>query len=160
MVDKVKNYLKKFNRENDIILLSESTATVELAAKALNTLPAVICKTMAFKGNDSIILLMTAGDAKIDNQKFREKFNVKCKMIQSNEVEALVGYPPGGVCGFDNPDNVKKYCDVSLKRFSYIFPACGTANSAIKLSCDELFQLCNSIEWVDICKAWDPKLSN
>ena len=158
--EKVRNYLKQFGRENDVIELEDSSATVQLAAEALGTLPAMICKTMAFKGKDGTILIMAAGDSKIDNAKFRAKFDIKCKMLQPNEVVSAVGYPPGGVCGFDNPSDVKKYCDISLKRFSYIFPACGTANSAIKLTCDELFTLTKSEEWVDICKGWDPNLKN
>ena len=158
--EKVRNYLKQFGKDQEVIELSDSSATVELAAQALGTLPAMICKTMAFKGKDGVILIMAAGDSKIDNQKFRGKFNCKCQMIQPKDVLQAVGYPPGGVCGFDNPEGVKKYCDVSLKRFSYIFPACGTANSAIKLTCDELFDLTKSEDWVDICKGWDPNLHN
>lgn len=157
--EKVRNYLKQFGRDGDVVELGESSATVELAAHALGTKPAMICKTMAFKGKDCTILIMAAGDTKIDNAKFRAKFDLKCKMLQANEVVSLVGYPPGGVCGFDNPEGVKKYCDVSLKRFSHIFPACGTANSCIKLTCDELFSLTKSEEWVDLCKGWDPNLT-
>lgn len=144
-----------------MIIFSESSATVELAAKALGSIPAVICKTMAFKGKDQeSILVMAAGDAKIDNQKFKEKFNVKCKMIQPKDVEKLIGHPPGGVCGFDNPDNVKKYCDLSLKRFAHVYPACGSPNSGIKLTCDELFMMTKSLEWVDVCKDYDPNLKD
>ncbi|EAY23051.1 YbaK / prolyl-tRNA synthetases associated domain containing protein [Trichomonas vaginalis G3] len=156
--EKVRNYLKQFGRDNEVIELHESSATVELAAQALKTLPAIICKTLSFQTPSGPVLVMAAGDARIDNQKFRAQFNCKCNMLKSSDVFELTGYPPGGVCGFDNPEPCKKYCDVSLKRFSHVFPACGTASSAIKLTCDELFTLTKSIEWIDVCKAWDPNL--
>lgn len=156
--DKVRAYLTQFGRDKDIIELNESSATVELAAQALHTLPAIICKTMAFSTPSGTVLVMAAGDARIDNQKFRKVFNCKCNMLKPNEVHELTGYPPGGVCGFDNPEGCKKYCDVSMKRFSHVYPACGTASSAIRLTCDELFSLTKSVDWIDICKSWDPEL--
>ena len=140
-LEKVKNYLKNFNKDGEIIELSESSATVELAAKALNVAPERIAKTLSFKTDDSCILIVTAGDSKIDNKKFKNYFNFKAKMLNPDEVILLTGHEIGGVCPFATPENVKIYCDISLKRFNTIYPACGSRNSAIKLTCDELFQI-------------------
>lgn len=155
-IENVKEYLKKYNKENNIIVLNESSATVELAALALNVVPARIAKTLSFKIKEGCVLVVTAGDVKIDNKKFKDYFHVKAKMLTPEEVLNYTTHPVGGVCpfGIENT-NVKIYCDVSLKRFDTVFPACGSSNSAIELTCDELFQISNSTEWINICKEPD-----
>ncbi len=153
-VDKVKEYLKKFGRENDVQEFGVSSATVELAAQALHTEPARIAKTISLKSQDGCILVVTAGDSKIDNSKFKAEFGMKAKMLSADEVEPLTGYAVGGVCPFGNPDTAKVYLDVSLKRFQTVFPAGGSANSAIELACDDLFQISRAVKWVDVCKGW------
>lgn len=153
-IEKVKIYLKNFNKDSNIIELSESSATVELAAKALNVAPERIAKTLSFKTEDSCILIVTAGDSKIDNKKFKTCFGFKAKMLTPEEVIALTGHEIGGVCPFATPEKVKIYCDISLKRFDTIYPACGSQNSAIELTCDELFKISKACKWVDICKNW------
>ena len=152
---KVKEYFKKYNMEERIIELNESSATVELAANALGCEPKEIAKTLGFITNEDVILIVTAGDVKVDNQKFREVFSAKANMIPFSEVEKLVGHEVGGVCPFAINDNVKVYLDVSLKRFDYVFPACGSTNSAIKLSLEELEKCSNYLKWVDVCKNWE-----
>lgn len=151
-INKVKEYLKTFNKDNDIKELNTSSATVELAAAALNVIPARIAKTLSFKKDNSCILVVTAGDTKIDNKKFKDEFGIKAKMLTCDEVPEITGHPVGGVCPFaiSNPE-VKVYCDVSMHRFDTVFPACGTPNSAIELSCDELFSISKSQKWVDVC---------
>ena len=150
-IEKVKEYFRKFSRENEILEFDVSSATVELAAKALNVIPARIAKTLAFKQGDGCILIVAAGDAKIDNGKFRAEYGMKAKMLPQAEVMELAGYDVGGVCPFAVNDGVPVYLDVSLKRFDYIFPACGSANSAIKLTCDELYKYARAQSWVDVC---------
>lgn len=149
----VKEYLKEFNKENYIIELSESTATVELAAKALKVEPGRIAKTLSFKLEDTCILVVIAGDKKIDNRKYKEKFHLKAKMLTAEEVIDYTGHEIGGVCPFamTNSD-IKIYCDISLKKYQTVFPACGSKNSAIELTPEELFLISKSIEWVDISK--------
>lgn len=155
-IDNVKNYFKNLGREKDIIELEQSSATVELAAQALNTLPARIAKTLSFKIGEEPILILTAGDVKIDNRKYKEFFNCKAKMLTHEETIEYLGHAVGGVCpfGLKTPET-KVYTDISLKRFSTIFPACGSSNSAIELSCDELYRYANSLGWIDVCKTID-----
>lgn len=151
-IENVREYLKKFGLESKIIELEESSATVELAALALGVKSARIAKTLSFKKDDSCILVVTAGDTKIDNKKFRTEFGVKAKMLSPDEVLKYTTHPVGGVCPFGLPDcNVKVYCDVSMQRFGTVFPACGSCNSAIELSCDELFSVACAEKWVDVC---------
>jgi len=154
-IDKAREYLSKFRRENDIMEFEVSSATVELAAMALNVIPARITKTLAFKKDDSCILIGTAGDAKIDNKKFKTEFGMKAKMLTPEETLELTNHAVGGVCSFGVPENVVSYVDISLKRFDTVFPACGSSNSAIELTCDELFELTASAKWVDVCKDWN-----
>lgn len=152
-IEKVKEFFKEFNKENDIFEFPVSSATVELAAHALNIEPARICKTLSFKSNEGCILVCTAGDARIDNKKFKIHFGLKAKMLSPEEVIDFTGHAIGGVCPFGISNiNVKVYNDISLKRFDTIFPACGSSNSAIELSPDELFKYSNAIEWIDVCK--------
>ena len=131
---------------------SVSSATVELAALALGVDGARIAKTLSFKKGDSCILILAAGDARIDNRKFKEKFHMKAKMPSPDEVLELVGHPVGGVCPFGINDGIDVYLDESLKRFTTVFPAVGSGNSAIELNLDELFKYSNAIEWIDVCK--------
>ena len=151
-IKKAKEYLKQFNKDKDVIELKDSTATVELAAKALGVIPARIAKTLSFKTDEGCVLIVTAGDTKIDNKKYKNYFGTKAKMLTPDEVVEQVGHAIGGVCPFGVKENVRIYCDVSLQRFATVFPACGSANSAIELTCDELFNIAKAQEWVDICK--------
>lgn len=152
-IEKVREYLKQFNRENDIIELDQSSATVQLAAEALGVEPERIAKTLSFKTSDSAILVVAAGDARIDNKKFKSQFGVKAKMLSPEEVIEFTGHAIGGVCPFaiTNPD-VKIYLDDSLKRFNTVYPACGSGNSAIKLTLPELENLSRASGWVDVTK--------
>lgn len=151
-IEKVREYLKEFNREKDIIELSQSSATVPLAAAALGVEPARIAKTLSFKADSGALLIVTAGDARIDNKKFKNTFGVKAKMLTSEEVIEYTGHSIGGVCPFAiNSDDVKIYLDVSLKRFTTIYPACGSSNSAIELTCEDLEKISKALDWVDIC---------
>lgn len=151
-IGKVKEYFKEFGMEDKILEFETSSATVELAAIAAGVIPARIAKTLSFKKDDSCILVVTAGDAKIDNSKFKKKFEVKAKMLKFEEVFDMVGHEVGGVCPFAINDNISVYLDESMKRFETVFPACGSSNSAIELNCDELYQFSKAISWVDVCK--------
>ena len=152
-IEKVKEYLKQFNRECDVIELSQSSATVALAAQALGVEPARIAKTLSFKTETSAILVVTAGDARIDNKKFKTTFGFKAKMLTPDEVIEYTGHSIGGVCPFAiEISDVKMYVDICLKRFATVYPACGSGNSAIELTCGELEKISNAIEWVDVCK--------
>ncbi len=152
-IDLVRKYLSKFGKDGDIIELDQSSATVELAAKALGVIPARIAKTLSFKVDNGCLLVVTAGDTRIDNKKFKEFFRTKAKMLTPNEVIDFTGHAIGGVCpfGLTTPD-IKIYCDKSMQRFETVFPACGSSNSAIELTCEELFHISNCKEWVDVCK--------
>ena len=156
-LETVKHYLKKWDRQDDVLEFKTSSATVELAAQVLNTEPARIAKTISFQSGEEngAVLIVAAGDAKIDNRKYKEQFEMKAKMLSPDEVLAVVGHPVGGVCPFaiENP-SVKVYTDISLRRFDYIYPACGSSNSAIRLSNAELFEMADSQGWVDVCKGW------
>lgn len=151
-IDKVKEYFKKFNIEDRIIELPESSATVALAAKALGTEECRIAKSLSFLINDKAILIITAGDAKIDNAKYKGFFNIKAKMIPFNEVEDYIGHAAGGVCPFAIKEGIDVYLDESLKRFDYVYPACGSGNSAIKLTIPELEKYSSYKEWIDVTK--------
>jgi len=151
-IEIARNYLKIFHKDNEIIELNQSTATVELAAKALNVIPARIAKTLSFKLQDTAILIVAAGDTKIDNRKFKDYFGLKAKMLTPEEVTQYIGHEIGGVCPFGIKDDIKIYCDVSLQRFETVFPACGSSNSAIELTCNELFEISKSTNWIDVCK--------
>lgn len=151
-IDKVKNYFKNFGMENRVQEFSVSSKTVELAALALNTEPCRIAKSITFEVKDKVVLIVTSGDTKIDNSKFKEYFGVKAKMLSFDKVEPMVGHAVGGVCPFAVNEGVQIYLDNSLKRFDTIFPACGSSNSAIELTIDELEQFSNSTAWIDVCK--------
>ena len=151
-IEKVRAYFKGYGIEDKILEFPVSSATVELAAKALNTEGCRIAKTLSFSVNDSPILIVTAGDAKIDNKKYKTFFGAKAKMLSFDEVEEKIGHAVGGVCPFAINDGVKVYLDESIKRFKTVFPACGSSNSAIELTPDELEKYSNFIEWIDVCK--------
>lgn len=148
----VKEYFKGLGMEDKILLFDESSATVEMAAERLQVIPARIAKTLSFRSGNSCMLVVTAGDKKIDNAKFKEKFSMKAKMLNFEEVQDLVGHPVGGVCPFALPRNVEVYLDISMQRFETVYPACGSANSAIELTCAELLKYSEAKEWVDVCK--------
>lgn len=154
-IDKVKNYFRQYNMENRIQELKESSATVELAAEALHCEPCRIAKTLSFMVGENPILIVTAGDAKIDNPKYKAHFHTKAKMLTPDEVETLVGHAVGGVCPFAVNDGVTIYLDKSLKRFQTVFPACGSGNSAIELTIAELEKYSSFTAWVDVCKDWN-----
>lgn len=154
-IENVREYFKKWDMEDRIQEFEVSSATVELAALALHCEPKRIAKTLSFMVNDNAILIVTAGDAKVDNHKYKERFSVKAKMLAPDEVTELVGHPVGGVCPFAVKDDTAVYLDESLKRFETVFPACGSSNSAIELSIPELEKYSNCIEWVDVCKGWE-----
>lgn len=154
-IEQVKEFFKNFGIEDKIMEFETSSATVELAAETLNVIPARIAKTLSLKKESSCILILTAGDTKIDNQNFKSTFNMKPKMLSSEEVLTLVGHAVGGVYPFGINDTISVYLDISLKRFKTVFPACGSSNSAIELTCEELFKYSNAVKWVDICKDWE-----
>ncbi len=152
-IDKVKGYFKQYGMEDKILEFPVSSATVELAARALNTEGCRIAKTLSFMVVDSPILIVAAGDAKIDNKKYKSYFGAKAKMLNPDEVIEKIGHAIGGVCPFAVNEGVKVYLDESIKRFETVFPACGSSNSAIELTPEELEKYaCSFIEWVDVCK--------
>ena len=145
-------YLKKFNLEKEIMEFDVSSATVKEAAIALNCEEKEIAKTLSFLINEKPIVIVVAGDAKIDNSKYQKEFQTKAKMIGFDDVEKLVGHAVGGVCPFGVNEGVLVYLDESLKRFEYVYPACGSSNSAIKLTIDKLEEIVELNKWVDVCK--------
>ena len=151
-IQKVKDYLKKYGLEKRVQEFDVSSATVELAALALNCEEARIAKTLSFMVEQKPILIVTAGDVKIDNSKYKRAFGVKAKMLMFEEVETLIGHSVGGVCPFAINEGVAVYLDESLKRFNTVFPAAGTSNSAIELNLKELEMASNCNLWVDVCK--------
>ncbi|MDR1125786.1 MAG: YbaK/EbsC family protein [Deltaproteobacteria bacterium] len=162
-VEAVRTYLEKWGKGGAVREFNVSSATVELAAQALGVEGKRIAKTLSFKGKGEadasgafpVILVVAAGDAKVDNTAFKDQFGFKAKMLSPDEALAGTGHAVGGVCPFalTNP-RAEVYLDVSLKRFSSVFPACGSGNSAVELTCDELFEVSGAREWVDVCKAW------
>ena len=151
-IDKVREYLRKWNKDNDILELDYSSATVKDAAIALKCDEAYIAKSLSFWVLDKPVLIVVAGDKKVDNSKFKKEFKCKAKMVPSELLEDVIGHSAGGVCPFAINTNVEVYLDVSLKAFSYVYPACGSSNSAIKLTISELEEYSNYIKWVDISK--------
>ena len=149
-VDKVKKFFKQYNMEDRVIEFNVSSATVELAAEALHTEGKRIAKTMSFRLKDRFILIILAGDAKISNSKYKAFFHEKAHMLKFDEVESIIGHPPGGVCPFAINDGIDVYLDESLKRFETVFPACGSTNSAIELTITELEKYSNYKEWIDV----------
>lgn len=154
-IEKVRAYFEKLGIADRILEFDVSSATVELAAQALNCEPCRIAKTLSFMLDDGAILVVAAGDAKVDNTKYKAEFGKKAKMLTPDEVEQLIGHAIGGVCPFAVNDGVKVYLDVSLKRFETVFPACGSSNSAIELTTEELEKYSGFTKCVDVCKAWE-----
>lgn len=154
-IQKVRAYFKQFGLEDRISEFEDSSATVLLAAERLGVAPQRIAKTLSFMVGEEAVLIVAAGDAKIDNPKYKAMFQTKAKMLKGDEVEQFTGYGIGGVCPFDNPEGVKKYMDISLKRFETVFPAAGTANSSVELTPEELFEYAKADAWVDLCKDWE-----
>ena len=153
-IERVREYFRPLGREQDILEFQVSSATVDLAAQAVGTIPARIAKTLSFLVDDGCVLIVTAGDAKIDNSKYKGMFHTKAKMLTPEESVELVGHAVGGVCPFAVREGVKVYLDASLKRFETVFPACGSANSAIELTIPELEKYSAYTSWVDVCKGW------
>lgn len=154
-IEQVRTYLKQYGVEEKILEFDVSSATVELAAAALNCKPQRIAKTLAFMVDSHAVLVVAAGDAKIDNPKYKAQFGTKAKMLSPNETELLVGHAVGGVCPFAVKEGVEVYLDVSLKRFETVFPACGSANSAIELRIPELEKYSGFVSWIDVCKGYE-----
>lgn len=153
-IEKVKAYFGKYGMEERIQEFDVSSATVELAAAALHCEPQRIAKTLSFMVGERAVLIVAAGDTKIDNAKYKAKFGKKAKMLTPEEVETLVGHAVGGVCPFAVNEGTEVYLDVSLKRFETVFPACGSSNSAIELTIPELEQYSGYAGWVDVCKGY------
>jgi prolyl-tRNA editing enzyme YbaK/EbsC (Cys-tRNA(Pro) deacylase) len=152
-IEAVRAYLARWNRDKDIIENPASTATVADAAAVLGVIPARIAKSISLKnGEEKAMLIVTAGDMKLDNRKYKERFGYKARMLSPDEALNMTGHAVGGVCPFALPDTVEVYLDVSLKRFETIFPACGSNNSEIELTSDELNEYSQNKEWVDVCK--------
>lgn len=154
-IDKVREYFRQFKMEDKIQEFEVSSATVALAAEALGCAPRRIAKTLSFMVDNEPILIVAAGDVKIDNPKYKQQFGTKAKMLSQEEVEQLIGHAVGGVCPFARNEGVKAYLDESLKRFDTVFPACGSSNSAIELTIEELERYAVPQGWVDVCKLID-----
>lgn len=153
-IDKVKAYFAQFGMEKQVQEFAVSSATVELAAAALGCEPARIAKTLSFLVDGQAILIVAAGDARVDNAKYKTQFGAKAKMIAAEDVESFIGHGIGGVCPFSVNDGVTVYLDESLKRFVTVFPACGSPNSAIELTIPQLEQYSGYTAWIDVCKDW------
>lgn len=151
-LEKAKEYLQKYGLEKRIIEFDVSSATVEEASKAINCKQEEIAKTLSFIVDNTPILIVVSGDSKIDNSKFKTEFHTKAKMIPFDSVEELIGHAVGGVCPFGINKNVEVYLDNSLKRFNIIYPACGSSNSAVRLTLEELEKTSNYKKWIDVCK--------
>lgn len=153
-IERVRAYFREWGMEERIQEFDTSSATVELAAAALHCEPQRIAKTLSFMVDGQAMLVVAAGDAKIDNSKYKAQFGTKARMLSPEEVEELVGHAVGGVCPFAVNEGVEVYLDISLKRFETIFPACGSSNSAIELTIPELEEHSGYREWVDVCKGY------
>jgi prolyl-tRNA editing enzyme YbaK/EbsC (Cys-tRNA(Pro) deacylase) len=151
-IEQVRGYLKRWNREKDIIEMKASTATVLEAANALGVIPARIAKSISLKQGDGAMVVVIAGDMKLDNRKYKDYFGIKAKMLTPEEALQFTGHAIGGVCPFGLPLGIGIYLDISMKRFATVFPACGSSNSAIELTPDELNEYSQNKAWVDVCK--------
>lgn len=151
-LEKAKEYLQKYGLEKRIMEFDVSSATVEEASKAINCKQEEIAKTLSFIVDNTPILIVVSGDSKIDNSKFKTEFHTKAKMIPFDSVEELIGHAVGGVCPFGINKNVEVYLDNSLKRFNIIYPACGSSNSAVRLTLEELEKTSDYKKWIDVCK--------
>ena len=154
-IEKVREYFRQFGMEGRVREFEVSSATVELAAAALGCEPCRIAKTLSFMTEEGPVLIVAAGDAKIDNTKYKAQFHTKAKMLTPDEAVELIGHAVGGVCPFAINDGVKVYLDESLRRFETVFPAAGSGSSAIELTLAELENYSNSTAWIDVCKNWE-----
>ncbi len=157
-IERVRAFFRPLGREGDILEFPVSSATVELAARAAGVIPARIAKTLSFLVEDACVLVVMAGDAKVDNSKFKGFFHTKAKMLTPEQAQEMTGHGVGGVCPFANPEGVRTYLDVSMRRFDTVFPAAGSSNSAIELTCDELAEYSRCLGWIDACKGWREEL--
>lgn len=155
-IEKARACLARYGLDSRIQEFETSSATVELAAAAAGCEPARIAKSLSFLVDGRAVLVVTAGDAKVDNAKYKAQFGVKAKMLAPDQVTEMVGHAVGGVCPFGIHEDVAVYLDASLKRFASVFPACGSSNSAIELAIPELEEASGYIQWVDVCKGWEP----
>ena len=153
-VENVRRYLAAYGADRRVLEFDVSSATVALAAEALGCEPCRIAKSLALMTPDGPILVVAAGDAKIDNPRFKAQFNTKAKMLSPEETVSLIGHAVGGVCPFAVNEGVRVYLDESLRRFETVYPACGSSNSAIELNLDELERFSGCLSWVDVCKGW------
>lgn len=154
-IEKVRAFFARFGMADRIMEFDVSSATVELAAQALSCEPCRIAKTLSFHADGAPVLIVAAGDAKVDNPKYKAQFGVKAKMLSPGEAQALIGHAVGGVCPFAVNEGVKVYLDASLRRFETVYPACGSSNSAIELTLPELEQYSGAAAWIDVCKGWN-----
>ena len=152
-IELVRAFFRPLGRDQDILEFSVSSATVELAAQAVGVIPARIAKTLSFWVGEHPVLIVAAGDAKVDNAKYKAHFHQKAKMLTAQEAVDRIGHAVGGVCPFALPEDVTVWLDISLKRFDTVFPACGSSNSAIELTCDQLEEHSGGT-WADLCKGW------
>ncbi len=155
-IEKVRAYFRRFGMEDRILEFSVSSATVELAAQALGVEGARIAKTLSFKLGERVLLVVCAGDTRVDNRRYKERFGGKAKMLTHDEAAELIGHAVGGVCPFAVPETVEVYLDESLRRFQTVYPAAGSSNSAIEMSMEELERFSGGT-WVDVCKGWRPE---
>ena len=153
-IEKVRSWFAQYGMADRILEFPVSSATVELAAQALKIDPCRIAKPLSFGVHDTPILIVTAGDAKVDNAKYKARFGVKAKMLSHEDAAERIGHAVGGVCPFAVKEGVEVYLDVSLKRFPTVFPAAGSSISAIELTIEELERFSGFLSWVDVCKAW------
>lgn len=157
-IQKVREYFRPLGIEDRIREFEVSSATVELAAVAVGVEGARIAKSLSFKVDDAPIIIVVAGDAKVDNSRYKAQFHTKAKMLTHEEAHTLIGHDVGGVCPFALPENVKVYLDESLKRFETVFPAAGSDNSAVEMTCEDMERYSSNFQqWVDVCKAWRPE---
>ena len=151
-LENVRNYMKKYKLEKEILEFPVSSATVKEAAEAIGCREADIAKTMSFLVDEQPIVIVVAGDRKIDNSKYKQEFHKKAKMVPFDQVDEIIGHEVGGVCPFAVKENVEVYLDESLKEFEFVYPACGSHNSAIKLTIPQLEETSNYKKWIDVCK--------
>lgn len=153
-IEKVREYLRQWGRDKDILEFDTSSATVEMASNALGVEPSRIAKTLSFKTEEGAMLIVAAGDAKVDNSKFKLEYGMKAKMLTPEEALDYTGHAVGGICPFGLKLELPVYLDISMRRFETIFPACGSSNSAIRLTCNELEEYAKAMKWVDVCRGW------
>ncbi len=154
-IESVKAFFAAYGMEDRVLEFDVSSATVELAEREIGCEPGRIAKTLSFMINGAPVLIVTAGDARIDNAKYKKQFGTKAKMLTPDEAVSLVGHAVGGVCPFAVKEDVTVYLDESMKRFYTVFPACGSASSAIELTPDELEKYSSAVSWIDVCKGWN-----